>query len=99
MEHCYTLLFRCDLGQYTFRYLGIPMHHKKLRNAGWKIIEDKFENRLRCYKGKLLYYGGRLVLINTILSSFALFLLSFFEIPKGILHKLDYYRSNFLARG
>jgi hypothetical protein len=44
-----------------------------------------------------LSYEGGLVLINTILSSLALFILSFFEIPKGILHKLDYYRSSFLT--
>jgi hypothetical protein len=35
----YTKLFGCDLGQYPFRYLGIPMHHKKITNADWKQIE------------------------------------------------------------
>jgi hypothetical protein len=27
-EQVYTQLFGCDLGHYSFRYLGIPMHHK-----------------------------------------------------------------------
>jgi hypothetical protein len=50
MEGLYTNLFECDLGQYPFRYLGIPMHHKKISNVNWKIIEDKFEKKLSCWK-------------------------------------------------
>jgi hypothetical protein len=33
IENHYTNLFGCGLGQYPFRYLGIPMHHKKISNA------------------------------------------------------------------
>jgi hypothetical protein len=58
-ENLYTELFGCDFGHYPFRYLGIPMHHKKITNADWKIIEEKFEKKLSCWKGKLLSYGGR----------------------------------------
>jgi hypothetical protein len=47
----------------------------------------------------MLSYGGTLVLINSVLYSLALFMLSFFEIPKGILHKLDFYRSRFFGKG
>jgi hypothetical protein len=39
--------------------------------------------------------GGRLVLINSGLSSLPMFMMSFFRIPKGVLKKLDYYRSRF----
>jgi hypothetical protein len=97
MEQQYTELFGCDLGEYPFRYLGIPMHHKRITNADWKIIEQKFEKRLSYWKGKLLSYGGRLVLINSVLSSLTMFMLSFYEIPKTTLHKLDYYRSKFFG--
>ena len=43
----------------------------------------------------MLSVGGRLVLINSILSSLPMFMMSFFEIPRGILKKLDYFRSRF----
>jgi hypothetical protein len=33
MECQYTELFGCDLGQFPFRYLGIPMHHKRITNV------------------------------------------------------------------
>jgi hypothetical protein len=87
------------MGHYPFKYLGIPMHRKKISNEDWKIIEEKFEKRLNCWRGKLLSYGGPLVLINSILSSLSLFMLSFYEVPKGILEKMDFYRSRFFWQG
>jgi hypothetical protein len=87
----YTELFGCGMGKYPFNYLGIPMHHKKLHNADWKSVEEKFKKRLSCWKGIVLSYGGQLILINLVLSSLAIFMLSIYEVPKGILHKLDFY--------
>jgi hypothetical protein len=75
------------------------MHHKKISNTDWKVVEGKFEKKLSCWKGKLLSYGGRLVLINSVLSSLAIFMLSFYEVPKEVLHKLDFYRSRFFWQG
>jgi hypothetical protein len=95
----YAELFGCGMGKYPFKYLGILMHHKKLLNVDWKSVEKKFEKRLSCWKGKMLSYGGRLILVNSVLSSLTLFMLSFYEIPKGILHKLDFYRSRLFWQG
>jgi hypothetical protein len=43
----------------------------------------------------MLSVGGRLVLINSILSGLPMFMLSFFEISKEVLKKLEYFRSWF----
>jgi hypothetical protein len=76
------------------------MHYRKLSMVDWKIIENKFEKKLSSRKGKYMSVGGRLVLINSTLTSLAMFMVSFFEIPRGVLEKIDYYRSRFfLARG
>jgi hypothetical protein len=99
IENQYTNLLRCGLGQYPFRYLGIPVHHKKISNADWKVIEENFEKKLSCWKRKPLPYGGRLVFRNSVLSSLDLFMLSFYEVPKKVLHKLDFYRSRFFWQG
>lgn len=45
-------------------------------------------------RGKHLSTGERLILINSILSSLPLYMMSFFAIPR-VLKKLDYYRSRF----
>jgi hypothetical protein len=71
------------------------MHHKRISNVDWKIIEENFEKKLSSWKGKLFSYGGRLVLINSVLSSLAMFMLFFYEVPTCVLHKLDFYRSIF----
>jgi hypothetical protein len=66
-----------------------------LLNKEWKPIEDQFEKKLASWLGKLLSYGDRLVLINSVLTSIPMFLLSFFAIPIGVRKRLDFYRSRF----
>ena len=43
----------------------------------------------------MLSYGDRSVLINSVLTSLPMFLLSFFLIPVGVRKRLDYFRSRF----
>jgi len=81
-ELFYSQLFVCVIGKYPFRYLGLPMNTRKLNNKDWKVIEERIENRLSGWKGKLLSLGGRLVLINLVLSSLAMFMMPFFEYPR-----------------
>jgi hypothetical protein len=35
----YAHIFWCDIGSFPFRYLEIPMHHRKLMNKDWKHVE------------------------------------------------------------
>ena len=63
------------------------------------MIEERFEKRLSSWKGKHLSVGGRLMLINSVLSSLPMYMMFFFAIPKGVLKKLDYFRSRFYWQG
>lgn len=54
----YKTLFGCNIGSLPFRYLGIPIHHRRLRNAYWKGVEDWFERKLSTWKCKNLSTGG-----------------------------------------
>ena len=94
-EQAYSDLFGCKAGAYPFRYLRIPMHFRKLRNAEWNSVIERIEKKLSSWKGKHLSVGGRLVLINSVLSSLPLYMLSFFEIPRKVLEKIDFLRSRF----
>jgi hypothetical protein len=40
---------------HPFKYLGIPIHHKKFRSSDWKEVEERFQKRS---------VGGLLVLMN-----------------------------------
>jgi hypothetical protein len=46
-EGMYTRLFGCKIGGMPFRYLGIPMHHRRLTNGDWKIVEAKFKKKAK----------------------------------------------------
>jgi hypothetical protein len=39
----YEQLFGCKKGSFPFKYLGIPMHHGKLNNKDWEMIEERIE--------------------------------------------------------
>jgi hypothetical protein len=95
----YAELFGCGQGQFPIRYLEIPIHYCQLTIAEWKLVEERLQKRLSSWKGKLLSLGGRLVLINLVLTNMVLYMISFFLLPKGVLHKLDYYRSRFFWQG
>jgi hypothetical protein len=95
----YKTLFGCDIGSLPFRYLGIPIHFRKLTNGEWKPVEDRFEKKFSCWAGKMLSYGDRLTLINSVLTSLPMFMLSFFEVPIGVRKRLDFFRSRFFWQG
>jgi hypothetical protein len=64
-------------------------------NKDGKHVEERFQKKTKLLEGKMLSVGGRLVLINSVLSSLPMFMLFFFEVPKGVLKKLDYHKSWF----
>jgi hypothetical protein len=41
LEPQYEQLFGCNKGSYPFRYLGIPMHFRKLNNKDWEMTEER----------------------------------------------------------
>jgi hypothetical protein len=86
-ENSYLFLFGCKKGTYPFRYLGILMHYRRLSSNDWKVIETKIENKLSRWKGKPMSIGGRLVLINYVLTSLVMFMLSFFMYLRAHLKK------------
>ena len=94
-ENQYMELFGCNPGTFPIKYLGIPIHYRRLSNNDWTKVLERIEKRLSSWKGKNLSTGVRLTLINSVLSSIPLYMMSFFEIPKGVRKKLDYFRSRF----
>ena len=71
------------------------IHFRRLSNNDWMRIQERVEQCLSSWKGKNLSNGGRLTLINSVLSSLPMYMMTFFEIPKGLRKKLDYFRSRF----
>ena len=82
VDEDYINLLGCEARYLSYRYLGILIHYCKLKNSEWKAIEDRFERKLASCVGKLLLYGDKLVLINSVLTSLPMFMLSSFKNTK-----------------
>jgi hypothetical protein len=49
-------------------------------------------------ESKIPIIWGRLILLNSVLSSLPMFMMSFFEVPKGVLKNLDHFGSRFFGK-
>jgi hypothetical protein len=56
-------------------------------------VDDHFERTLAGWVGKLLSCGDQISLINSVIISLLMAMLSFFEIAKEIRKRLDFFRS------
>jgi hypothetical protein len=79
--------------------LGVPLHYKALSTEHWNELITKIENKLQVWQGKLLSLGGRLVLLNSVLSAMPLYWLSLFKLPTLVRRKIDRIRRKFLWFG
>jgi hypothetical protein len=60
------------------------------------MVENRIEKRLNGWKGQMLSVGARVVLINSVLTSLPMFIMSFmsfFELLRGTLEKIDFFTS------
>ncbi|GKV34399.1 hypothetical protein SLEP1_g42774 [Rubroshorea leprosula] len=76
-------LLCCKKGSMPFKYLGIPIGGNPRRIAFWKPLLETFNKKLHTWKGRFLSLGGRITLINSVLSSLPVFWMSLYLLPKG----------------
>jgi hypothetical protein len=81
------------------KYLGLSLHWKKPSHRVWKHLIDKINNKLPTWKGKFLSLGGRLVLLNSVISAISLYYFTLFKISVWVFHKIDQIRKLFLWSG
>ncbi|KAG5602413.1 hypothetical protein H5410_033783 [Solanum commersonii] len=78
-------------GSYPLTYLGCPIGHAKKKKIHFKELIKKIQNKLKMWKGKLISYGGKAVLINHVLQSILVYLLLAITPPKCVIddiHKI-----------
>jgi hypothetical protein len=54
---------------------------------------------LDSWKGKFLFMGGRVIILNSIISAISSYYLSVYRIPQWVLRKIDTLRRRFLWAG
>ncbi|GKV27067.1 hypothetical protein SLEP1_g36277 [Rubroshorea leprosula] len=89
----------CKKGILPFKYLGIPIEGNHKRISMWQPLLDSFKKKLTRWKGRQLSLGVRITLINSVLTSLPVFLMSVYLIPKGTLKDIDRIWKSFLWGG
>ncbi|XP_074265496.1 uncharacterized protein LOC141587931 [Silene latifolia] len=87
------------LGQFPFRYLGVPISYKRLSVADCSRVVDKIVARIRGWGAKHLSYAGRLVLVKAVLTRLHVYWARIFSLPKGVIHKVESICRNYLWAG
>ncbi|XP_058746836.1 uncharacterized protein LOC131619795 [Vicia villosa] len=80
-------------------FLGILSGANPRRLESWRGLVNKLKKRLSSWKGHFLSFGGRITLLKSVLSSLAIFTLSFYKSPIGIIKEITRIQSNFLWGG
>ena len=91
-----TSFLNCSQLEFPFSYLGIPVGVSSKCRSVWQLIISKFEAKLARWKQRNLSMGGRITLINSVLTALPTYLLSFFKIPKHVVQKIVSIQRNFL---
>ena len=84
-----ALLMNCRVGAFPFVYLGLPIGGDPRKLDFWRPILNSIKPRLSNWKSKFLSFGGRLILLKSVLSSLPVYFLSFFKAPTGIISSIE----------
>jgi hypothetical protein len=89
-EQCHEIahILNCPIGHFPFRYLGVPIHFDRLKREDLQTVIDTLI-RVAGWRGRLLAYSSRLVLIKTCLASIPIYLLSFIKFPKWAIKLIE----------
>lgn len=82
-------IFGCKQSNLPIIYLGVPLHHSKLRKEDLQPVIDKVIKRVAGWRGRLLSYGGRIILIRACLASIPIYLLSFIKFPAWAIQAIN----------
>jgi hypothetical protein len=79
----------CKIGQFPMHYLGVPLHYKKLRKEDLHPIVDKVIKKGGGWRGKLICYKARIILIKACLASIPNYLMSVIKFPKWVISLIN----------
>ncbi|GKV49436.1 hypothetical protein SLEP1_g56186 [Rubroshorea leprosula] len=90
---------RCGVGKTPFLYLGLPVGGKFGSKKLWEPVVNKFRAKLAIWKSASLSFGGRITLLNSVLSALPIFYMSLFLIPSSVVSELVKIQRGFLWGG
>ncbi|XP_007010931.2 PREDICTED: uncharacterized protein LOC18587173 [Theobroma cacao] len=95
----WATIINCKTDSLPSSYLGIPLGASQSSLHAWQPVIDKLEARLSCWKARKLSMGGRITILNSVLSSLPIYFTSLFHIPARVRDKLERLQRRFLWSG
>lgn len=89
----------CNIASFPQTYLGLPLTPQKLRVSDFQPLIHRVDRYLAGWKARLLSTGGRLTLVNAVLSSLPIYYMSSMLLPKTVIEAMDGRRRSFLWTG
>ena len=78
----FAQILSCKLGEFPLNYLGVPLHHSKLRKDDLQPLIDKLIKKAAGCRGRLMSHAAKLELVRSVLASIPIYLLSVIKFPK-----------------
>ncbi|CAN1805032.1 Putative ribonuclease H protein At1g65750 [Linum perenne] len=91
--------FGCEMGSFPSLYLGLPLGVRAVSKALWDPVVSCVTKRLSVWKSRLLSFGGRLTLINSVLSNLPIYYMSLFRAPVSVIKRIEAIQCRFLWDG
>ena len=70
-------------------YLGIPLTEGRMCNVDWQPVTAKIEAQLGGWQARLLSRGGRLVLLQSVLTAIPTYFMAPARMPEGVRHRIE----------
>lgn len=75
-------------GSFPLKYLGCPITHLRKRKEHYIDLFDRVRGKLQAWKGKMPSFGGKEVLLTSVLQSIPIYVLSAITPPKCVIKEL-----------
>jgi hypothetical protein len=89
----------CSKQSFPQNYLGLPLSASKLPQSAFSTYVDKTDRFLSSWQASVLNNMGRVVLINSILDSQLVYIMSATQVPPNVIKLIDRRRRSFLWSG
>eukprot|EP00253_Pinus_taeda_P036647 PITA_36647 len=83
----------------SFKYLGLPIFHKRAMSKDWHPHIEKFKAKMQAWGSSWLNIAGKSVLIKSVFSNLPLFQFSVLLALVGIIKRMEELIRNFLWKG
>jgi hypothetical protein len=98
MEMACNFLGCCEK-HLPFKYLGLPIGANHRSIGTWDSLVEHVNKRLNSWANKFLSFGGRVVLLNSVLNAIPILYLSFMRMPVKVWRRLVRIQREFLWGG